>query len=48
MSASPTRHDEGGQTTHAYGPIDDLDLKCDGRPGPGPLAVRRYGGRGDP
>ena len=26
MSASPTRHDEGGQTTPAYGPIDDLDL----------------------
>jgi CubicO group peptidase (beta-lactamase class C family) len=28
MSASPTRHDEGEQTTHAYGPIDDLDLKA--------------------
>ena len=27
MSAPPTRHDEGGQTTPAYGPIDDLDLK---------------------
>jgi CubicO group peptidase (beta-lactamase class C family) len=28
MSASPTRHDEGEQTTHAYDPIDDLDLKA--------------------
>jgi len=28
MSASPTRHDEGEHTTHAYGPIDDLDLKA--------------------
>src|SRR5512133_1560037 len=28
MSASPARHDEGQQATHAYGPIDDLALKA--------------------
>ena len=28
MSATPTGHDEGAQTTPAYGPIDDLDLKA--------------------
>ena len=28
MSASPARHDGGEQTTHAYEPIDDLDLKA--------------------
>ena len=28
MNASPTRGDEGGQTTQAYGPIDELDLKA--------------------
>jgi CubicO group peptidase (beta-lactamase class C family) len=28
MSTSPTRHDEGEQTTPTYGQIDDLDLKA--------------------
>jgi CubicO group peptidase (beta-lactamase class C family) len=28
VSASPTRHDEGGPATHAYGPVDDLNLKA--------------------
>ena len=48
MSASPTRHDEGEQPTHAADRIDDLDLRATVAQVLDRWPSRRSGGRGDP